>query len=205
MAEEIIEIEDLVEDDKNFNKGTPQGEVLMDHSLSQFGAGRSILIDQNNRIIAGNKTALAAIRKGIRKVRVIETEGDEIVAVKRTDIDLHSKKGREFALADNITGNVNLDIDYDMINKVMNEVELHPEIWDVRLKDDSTKGLMRNSGGKNQTISTDCVKFARYNIILSEEESEALQNEAKQYAKDNGSMEGFVSHLIKKYYEQQND
>jgi len=145
MADEIIGIEELVEDDKNFNKGTAQGKVLMDHSLSQFGAGRSILIDKNNRIIAGNKTALAAIRKGLQKVRVIETVGDEIVAVKRTDIDLHSKKGREFALADNITGNVNLDIDYDMVNKVMNEVELHPEIWDVRLKDDSTKGLMRNS------------------------------------------------------------
>lgn len=204
MADEIIGIEELVEDDKNFNKGTAQGKVLMDHSLSQFGAGRSILIDKNNRIIAGNKTALAAIRKGLQKVRVIETVGDEIVAVKRMDIDLHSKKGREFALADNITGNVNLDIDYDMVNKVMNEVELHPEIWDVRLKDDSTKGLMRNSGGKNETISTDYVKFAKYNIVLSEEESEALQNEAKLYAKENGSMDGFVSHLIKRYYEQQN-
>lgn len=206
MKELEININELVEDDKNFNKGTEAGTMLMHNSLSQFGAGRSILIDKNNRIIAGNKTTEAAIKAGLQKVRIVEAEGDELIAVKRTDIDLDTKKGRELALADNVTGHINLDIDYDKVNEVMNEVELHPEIWDVRLKDDSTKGLMRNSGGENKTISTDCVKFARYNIVLTEEESDALQAEAQAYGKENGSMNGFVKHLIDKYNEQlQND
>lgn len=49
-------IENLIPDNKNFNKGTQFGEHLMDESLRKFGLGRSILIDKNNRIIAGNKT-----------------------------------------------------------------------------------------------------------------------------------------------------
>ena len=49
-------VSDLVFDDKNFNKGNPFGEGLIEKSFSKFGAGRSILLDKNNRIIAGNKS-----------------------------------------------------------------------------------------------------------------------------------------------------
>ena len=52
-----VSIDQLIPDDKNFNKGTEFGSHLMDESLRKFGLGRSILIDKNNRIIAGNKTA----------------------------------------------------------------------------------------------------------------------------------------------------
>ena len=37
-------IESLVPDNKNFNKGTQFGDHLMDESLRRFGLGRSILI-----------------------------------------------------------------------------------------------------------------------------------------------------------------
>src|SRR3712207_8333458 len=40
-------IENLVPDNKNFNKGTQFGDHLMDKSLREFGLGRSILIDKN--------------------------------------------------------------------------------------------------------------------------------------------------------------
>ena len=62
----------------------------MERSLNELGAGRSILIDKNDNIIAGNKTQEAAIKAGITKVRVVETTGDELVAVKRTDVDIDS-------------------------------------------------------------------------------------------------------------------
>ena len=45
---------ELIPDDKNFNKGTgPRPGPLIENSLRKFGAGRSILLDKNNRIIAG--------------------------------------------------------------------------------------------------------------------------------------------------------
>ena len=76
MAVNIIDIEELAQDAHNFNKGTDEGRQLMERSLSELGAGRSILIDRNGNIIAGNKTQEAAIKAGIKKVRVIETTGD---------------------------------------------------------------------------------------------------------------------------------
>ena len=93
MSKELIDIEELRQDALNFNKGTYEGEVLIKKSLERFKAGRSVLIDKNNNIIAGNKTVSAAATMGM-KVRVIETTGEELVAVKRTDIDLDSKEGR---------------------------------------------------------------------------------------------------------------
>ena len=52
-------IESLVPDNKNFNKGTEYGQHLIEESLRKFGAGRSILLDKNNSIISGNKTMSA--------------------------------------------------------------------------------------------------------------------------------------------------
>lgn len=104
----IIDIEDLTPDAHNFNQGTDEGRQLMQRSLSELGAGRSILVDRNGNVIAGNKTQEAAIKAGIRRVRVIETDGTELVAVKRTDIDIDSAKGRKLALVDNLATQVNL-------------------------------------------------------------------------------------------------
>lgn len=61
------------------------GQPLMERSFKELGAGRSILLDRNGNIIAGNKSQQAAIAAGIKMVRVIETTGDEIVAVRRRD------------------------------------------------------------------------------------------------------------------------
>ena len=129
--EKIIEIEDLVQDQHNFNCGTKQGKLLMNKSLKELGAGRSILIDKDNNIIAGNKTQLAAIAAGIKKVRVIETTGDELVAVKRTDLSIDSKEGRELALADNATTKVNLVFDHVELEKEMFECDLDPNKWGI--------------------------------------------------------------------------
>ena len=81
---------------------------MIEKSFRELGAGRSILLDKNNRIIAGNKSQQAAIATGITKVRIVDTDGDEIVAVRRRDVDLDSKVGRELAFADNATQQVSL-------------------------------------------------------------------------------------------------
>ena len=123
MADKIIDIEELAQDQHNFNKGNDQGRALMERSLTELGAGRSILIDRNGNIIAGNKTQEAAIKAGIKKVRVIETTGDELVAVKRTDVDIDSAKGRELAFVDNLATQVNLTWDQTELEAVQADVE----------------------------------------------------------------------------------
>ena len=124
-------IESLVPDNKNFNKGTQFGDHLMDESLRRFGLGRSILIDKNNRIIAGNKTAEKAADIGFTDVVVVEVDGNQLVAVKRKDIDLDSAKGRELALADNATGKANLAWDEDLISDISAQFNFEPGDWGV--------------------------------------------------------------------------
>ena len=131
MEEKVIDITELAQDQHNFNKGNEQGQQLMERSFKELGAGRSILLDRNGNIIAGNKSQQAAIAAGIKRVRVIETTGDELVAVKRTDIDINSKKGRELALADNATTKVNLVFDHVELEKEMFECDLDPNEWGV--------------------------------------------------------------------------
>ena len=127
-------IESLVPDNKNFNKGTQFGDHLMDESLRRFGLGRSILIDKNNRIIAGNKTAEKAADIGFTDVVVVEVDGNQLVAVKRKDIDLDSAKGRELALADNATGKANLCFDTDLIMQEAEKFDFDPEDWGVPME-----------------------------------------------------------------------
>lgn len=109
--EKVIDIHDLVQDKHNFNRGTTEGQALMERSFSELGAGRSILLDKDNQIIAGNKSQKAAQAAGIKRVRVIETDGTELIAVKRTDVELDSAEGRRMALLDNLTTQVNLSWD----------------------------------------------------------------------------------------------
>ena len=98
-----MNIDELIFDDKNFNLHTAEGMALIERSLREHGAGRSVLIDKDNRLIGGNGVVEAAKAVGINKVKVVEVEGDELVAVKRKDVSLDSQKGRAMALADNAT------------------------------------------------------------------------------------------------------
>ena len=145
-------IESLVPDNKNFNKGTEYGDRLMDESLRRFGLGRSILIDKNNRIIAGNKTAEKAADIGFTDVVVVEVDGNQLVAVKRKDIDLDSAKGRELALADNATGKANLAWDEELISDISAQFNFEPGDWGVEIEtinpDDYGTDFALNSGDK---------------------------------------------------------
>ena len=103
-------------DVKNANKGTERGRYMVEASLRETGAGRSILLDKDGRIIAGNKTFEAASDIGL-PVRVVETDGTELVAVKRTDLDLDDDTGtaRKLAYYDNRTSSVDLAWDVEQI------------------------------------------------------------------------------------------
>ena len=107
-------ITDFHPDKHNANKGTEKGAIVLDDSVRNLGLGRSILVDKNGNIIAGNKTQETAVANGLEDAIVIETDGSKLVVVKRTDIDLYSPdddKARMLALYDNLSSQVNLDWD----------------------------------------------------------------------------------------------
>lgn len=126
---EITHIDQLVPDDLNNNKGTEYGQHLVENSLRRFGAARSIVLDKNNRIICGNKTVENAGAIGLENVIVVETTGDMIVAVKRTDLDLYSPQGRELALADNASAKANIEWDEENIQQIAQDWGIDPTEW----------------------------------------------------------------------------
>lgn len=114
---ENIKISDLQLDDHNANKGSERGTYMIRRSLEKLGAGRSILVDKNGRIIAGNKTAESAGDVGIEDVILVRTRGNQLVAVMREDLDLDDPTGeaRQLAYADNRAGEVSLTWDVDAL------------------------------------------------------------------------------------------
>ena len=173
-------IESLVPDNKNFNKGTEYGDHLIDESLRRFGLGRSILIDENNRIIAGNKTVEKAADIGFTDVVVVEVHGNQFVAVKRKDIDLDSAKGRELALADNATGKANLCFDTDLIMQEAEKFDFDPEDWGVPMEQPEEE---QQEDGKKE-ISTklivECGDVSKLSLLFSELQDRGFKCELKE-------------------------
>jgi hypothetical protein len=116
-----ITIKDLIPDNKNFNKGSEFGNALIEKSFRKFGAGRSILIDKNNRVIAGNKSLENFSSIGLEDVQIVDSDGTKLIAVRRNDIDLDSQEGREMALADNATAKANIVFDAEVVEAELGE------------------------------------------------------------------------------------
>jgi len=106
----------LKPDQKNANQGTKRGRELLLESLKQLGAGRSILVDKDGNVIAGNKTLQAALQLGL-KVRMISSERDELVVVQRSDLDLEQPTGeaRRLAYLDNRVAELDLEWDPEQL------------------------------------------------------------------------------------------
>ena len=123
-AKSIRSIADLHPDPHNANKGTQRGRGMLEHSLHTYGAGRSVLADKHGNLIAGNKTVEVAVDIGL-PIRVVQTDGKELVVVQRTDLDLdQDSAARELAIADNRVQQVSLDWDAGELLAAANELDL---------------------------------------------------------------------------------
>ena len=175
-------IESLVPDNKNFNKGTEYGNHLMDESLRKFGLGRSILLDKNDRIISGNKTAEKAAELGFENVLVVETDGNTLVAVKRKDVDLDSAKGREFALADNATGKANLTWDEEVIAEMATKFDFNPDDWgvDVSMEEPEQEEKTQAKKEISTRLIVECGDVTKLSILFSELQDRGFKCELKE-------------------------
>ena len=178
----IIEqiIDSLIPDNKNFNKGTEFGDHLMDESLRKFGLGRSILLDKNDRIIAGNKTAEKAAELGFENVLVVETDGNTLVAVKRKDVDLDSAKGREFALADNATSKANLCFDTDLIMQEAEKFDFDPEEWGVPMEQPEEEQPEDGKKEISTKLIVECGDVSKLSLLFSELQDRGFKCELKE-------------------------
>src|SRR5262249_32313486 len=81
-ASGMAHVRDLTPDPSNRRKHNPRNVGVIVDALHRVGAGRSIVVDENNVILCGNATVDAAAEAGIENVRIIEATGHEIIAVR---------------------------------------------------------------------------------------------------------------------------
>lgn len=129
-----------IHDDRNLK--------LIKKSLKECGAARSIAIDADGEIIAGNATYKTAQELGI-PVKIIKTDGNELIAVQRTDLSTKDKKRKQLALMDNSTSDKvawdidTLSADFDLgelpelgIEDLPEIAQLEPEITEDEVPND---------------------------------------------------------------------
>lgn len=144
----IIEgkIADLIPDDRNANLGTERGRYMIERSLTKLGAGRSIVVDKNGKIIAGNKTTETAVESGFEDTIIVQTDGTKLVVVQRTDLDLDTDaKAKELAIADNRTSEVSLTWSAEVLAEISEEVDLGDYFTEGEL-DKLLEGMNQDNG-----------------------------------------------------------
>ena len=102
-------------DSRNYRKHSDKNKNLINKSLKECGAGRSIVIDNEDNIIAGNGIYEQAQKLGL-KTKVIETDGSELVVVKRTDLATNDEKRKQLAVMDNSTSDSS-EFDFELLEE----------------------------------------------------------------------------------------
>lgn len=138
-------------DKRNYRRHDKKNKSLIKKSLEKFGAGRSIVVDAEGEIIGGNGVYEQAKKIGL-KTRIVETDGSELVVVKRTDLKTDDEKRKALAVMDNSTSDTSefdmelLTADFTVdeledfgIELPEEEEEEEMEVPDVLEKEDSDK------------------------------------------------------------------
>lgn len=94
-----MKLADLKPDKKNARRRTPRNLAMIEAALTEVGAARSIVIDEDGTVLAGNGTLQAAKTVGLDRVQVVDVDGDTLVAVRRTGLTKEQKV--RLALYDN--------------------------------------------------------------------------------------------------------
>ena len=127
-----MKLNDLKQHGKaNPNKGTLRGKTAVERSLTDCGAGRSVVVDRNGVLLAGNKTAEAAKSAGLdEEVILVPTDGKQLVVVQRTDLDANDPKAKELSVADNRTAELGLEWNADVLKDLSAEIDLKPYFFE---------------------------------------------------------------------------
>ena len=108
QGNEIKTAADLIQDSHNYRKHSDTNKARIKKSIDEAGLGRSVVVDADGVLVAGN-----GVQQVIDKdtpVRVVETDGTELVVVKRTDLHTDDPRRKTLALADNATSD---DVEWD--------------------------------------------------------------------------------------------
>ena len=120
-------------DKRNYRKHNDKNKSLIHKSLKEFGAARSIVIDSEGEIIGGNGVYEQA-KKLKMPVKIIETDGSELVVVKRTDLRTDDEKRKKLAVMDNSTSDTS-SFDLELLQMDFEPPQLSEMGIDIKIKE----------------------------------------------------------------------
>jgi ParB-like chromosome segregation protein Spo0J len=135
---EMIRLGDLTPDPQDARKHTRRNVGMIADALQEVGAARSIVIDEKGIILAGNATIKAAGRAGLARVKVVDADGSEIIAVRRRNLTERQKK--RLALYDNRAAEL-AEWESDVLSDLLKEdAETLAGLW----REDELKTLLES-------------------------------------------------------------
>ncbi len=162
---EVVSLEQFRPDENNANKGTERGLRILDDSLRELGAGRSILVDKHGVILAGNKTQERAVDIGLTDAIVVHTNGTQLVVVQRDDLDATEPAGRRMGLLDNRSSELGLDWNTEVLAGML---EKDPAALKGLFEDRELDKLLEAAGGGVERCEYPIVAEAgeKYNYVM---------------------------------------
>ena len=120
-------------DKRNYRIHGARNQKIINKSLKEYGAARSIVVDNDNQIIGGNGVyrEWQNLKGDNAPIKIVETTGDELVVVKRTDIAPDSKERQALAVMDNTSSDL-AEFDYEMMQQDMDDATLEDFGIDLR-------------------------------------------------------------------------
>ena len=148
QGKEIKTAADLIQDEHNYRKHSEQNKARIKKSIDEAGLGRSVVIDADGVLVAGN--GVQSVIDGDTPVKVVETDGTELVVVKRTDLHTGDPRRKTLALADNATAD-DVEWDFEAIAEDWSQDEA--EGWGVEWpKDEEAEQLEAQEDDFDETV-----------------------------------------------------
>lgn len=88
---EIVDLESIQFDPDNARFHSDENLELIEQSVKDLGFARSIVIDENDQMIAGEGATRGAVAAGLKRAIIIDAEGDEVIAVRRKNLTAEQK------------------------------------------------------------------------------------------------------------------
>ncbi len=122
----VAPLSSLTPDPRNARKHNDRNLAQIEAALREVGAARSVVVDEAGTILAGNATVQAAMQVGLTHVRVVEADGTELVAVRRSGLTPVQK--RRLALFDNRAAEL-AEWDTEVLASLADELDLS-DLWE---------------------------------------------------------------------------
>lgn len=170
-------------DKRNYRKHNDKNKSLIHKSLKECGAGRSIIVDNEGEIIAGNGVYEQAKKLGL-KTKIVETDGSELVVVKRTDLSTDDDKRRRLAVMDNSASDTS-EFNLELLQADFEVGDLSDMGIDIKIGDEDKYTLKieapvyEPTREKKPTLA-ECVDMTKYNELVEHINKSELPEEEKQ-------------------------